>query len=954
MKRKFFQNAFLSIVMAAFLSTAFIANAQDLSAPLPIDSKVVKGTLPNGLTYYIRPNSKPQNKVELRLVVNAGSILEDDSQQGLAHFMEHMNFNGLEHFKKNELVSYLQSIGVEFGADLNAYTSFDQTVYILPIPTDKPGNLEKGFQIIEDWAHNALLTGEDIDGERNVVLEESRRGKGADDRMRKQYLPKLLAGSRYAERLPIGKDDILKNFKYDEVRRFYHDWYRPDLQAVVVVGDITADEAKKLIEQHFAGIKNPANEKERFYADVKPYTAPHAQVVTDKEATSYDFSIFFSARKEVKEKTLGDYRNNMVRNLFIQMLNKRLTDMSQSANPPFVNAYAYVSSVMARGYESFLMGVTPGNDINKSINAGIAELLRAQQFGFTKNELELAKKSVMSNVENVYNERNTTESARLINEYIDNYLTGEPIPGIENEYKYYQEMLPSITLEEVTQEANKWIAPEQTKSYYALLTGPDKGDAKLPNDAGLSSTVQAAFQQKVTPYEEKKVADKLLEKDPVPGKIVKEEKNENLGTVTYTLSNGVLVTVKKTDFKSDEILLQATKKGGTGNYGGGDNANTHFMSDVIESMGYGNFTPTELTDVLSGKTVGLTSSMGAFSDNLDGNSSVKDLPTLMELTYLQLTSPRKDEALYNAFAGKMKTQLMFLKSNPQVSFIDTLIKTLYHNDPRRPIAVPTEADFNNINVDRVLDIYKNEFSNADGFHFFLVGNVDEATLKPLLEKYIASLPSKGTTPDFKDNGLRPITGNKTLEYKKGSEPKSLVLGIYNGEMPYSEEDALKTDMLAQIITIKSIEEIREKMGAVYSGGFNGQFIQYPYAHYTIQMQMPCGPENVQAILKAAQGEIDAIKKDGPEAQDLEKVKATILEKRRENLKKNDYWIAKLQQIMMWGASQDRFLSGDDQVNKVSAADIKAIANKEFNGNNAFIAILNPETTAPAKAAEDKK
>src|SRR6185437_13446540 len=373
------RHAVMGAILAACVTGS--AYAQDLNAPMPIDPNVIKGTLPNGLTYYIRPNHKPENKVELRLFVNAGSILEDDNQRGLAHFMEHMNFNGTTHFQKNDLVSYLQSIGVEFGADLNAYTSFDETVYILPIPTDKPGNLEKGFQIIEDWAHNALLTDTDIDQERGVVLEESRLGKGADERMLKKYFPKLTEGTRYADRLPIGKDDILKTFKHETIRRFYRDWYRPDLQAVMVVGDIDTGTAMNMIRQHFAGLNNPAGERDRFYVDVKPRTKSDAMVVTDKEAMNSSLQILFPFYKKTDETTLGDYRNiNIKRQLVFSMINRHLNDLAQSGNPPFPFAQAYFND-MIHGYESFSVYTVFSNDgPQKALNAVAAELLRSKQY----------------------------------------------------------------------------------------------------------------------------------------------------------------------------------------------------------------------------------------------------------------------------------------------------------------------------------------------------------------------------------------------------------------------------------------------------------------------------------------------------------------------------------------------------------------------------------------------
>ncbi len=952
MLRKIFSRAALVCLLAGASISPLVTYAQSKDTKLPVDAKVKTGKLPNGLVYYIRPNNKPEKKVELRLVVNAGSILENDDQQGLAHFMEHMNFNGTKNYPKNKLVDFLQSIGVEFGADLNAYTSFDETVYILPVPTDKPGNLESGFQVIEDWAHNANLTETDINEERNVVLEESRLGKGAEDRMSKKYLPKLLGGSQYSLRLPIGKDDILKTFKPETIRSFYRDWYRPDLMAVAVVGDVTVEQAEALIKKHFSGLKNPAQARPRKAFEVKPYSETTAMVVTDKEATNYMFQLFFSAHKQQPNVTLGDYRGDMVKSLFIQILNRRFQELTRSANPPFAFGYGFAES-WARGYESFGLISSPTTDIETAVKAAVAELVKADEHGFTASELEIVKKEMLSNIEKLYNERNTTESGRLVDEYVRNFLQKEPIPGIENEYKYYQEMVPGITLQEVNAEAKKWVSREQNKTYFALVTGPDSKQMKVPTDMELKALVNEALQQKVTANAEKVVASNLLDKQPVAGKITGESTDKELGATTYTLSNGVKVTVKKTDFKSDEIVMTAVKKGGASNYGPEDKSNAKFMTEVIESMGYGKFTPTELTDALTGKTVELLPRMGEITSELDGKSSVKDFESLMQLTYLQLTEARKDEGLYGGFISTMKMQLQFLGSNPQVAFIDTMIKTMYHNDPRRPIAVPTTADVEKIDMNRVLDIYKNEYSNADGFHFFIVGNVDESTIKPMLEKYIASLPVKGTQPAFKDNGLRSIDGVKRLDFKKGQEQKSLVVTMTKGEMPYTEDLALQTDMIGEILSIKVIEEIREQMGAIYGGGFGGSFEKYPYAHYSVSGQFPCGPENVEPILKKAEEEIANLKANGPSQKDLDKVKLAKIEKRKESIKTNNYWNGKLAQLLFWDYSKERFLNMDNEINKITVADIKATANKVLDGKNSFTAVLFPEVIEAKKDAKTK-
>ncbi len=659
------------LCIALIAATTGFVTAQDLQSKLPTDPDVVTGKLDNGLTYYISNNHKPENKVELRMVVKAGAILENNDQQGLAHFMEHMNFNGTKNFQKNDLVSYLQSIGVQFGADLNAYTGFDQTVYILPIPTDKPGNLEKGFQIIEDWAHNALLTDKDIDEERGVVLEESRLGKGAEDRMRKIYFPKLAEGTLYAERLPIGKDDILKTFKYETIRSFYKDWYRPDLQAVIVVGDIDVATAKKMIVDHFGSLKNPPKERDRKYVDVVPRKAADAMVVTDKEATNSQLIIAFPFVKKHDEVTLGDYKKDLEKELAQSMLNTRLSDLAQSSDPPFPFAGTEFDGLV-HGYEAFTVyAAFSNNGYEKALNALTAEVVRAKKFGFTEDELERAKKDILSGTEKTYNERTTTNSRNYVEEYIQAFLDKEAFPGIANEYTYQKSMLPEIKLDDINTIIKEWVASPNT---FSLITAPDKSDVKLPNKNELLVMTMKGFSQDVKKKEEVKVAASLMDSKPTPGKVVSQKVEDGLGATTYTLSNGITVTIKPTDFKSDEILMKGIKQGGSNNYGLADRSNVHFATEVIDAMGVSTFSPTDLEKVLAGKKVGVEESISDIDDELNCSSTVKDFEAMLQLTYLTITKPRKDEGLFNAFKDKQKTMLAFMSSNPQAAFADTMVK----------------------------------------------------------------------------------------------------------------------------------------------------------------------------------------------------------------------------------------------------------------------------------------
>lgn len=936
------------MLAALFISSIFsTAKAQklDLNQPLPIDPDVTIGKLDNGLTYYIRPNSKPADKVELRLVVNAGSILEDDNQQGLAHFIEHMNFNGLEHFPKHELVNYLQKIGVKFGADLNANTGWDRTLYILPIPTDNPDNLANGFQIIADWAQGALLTTEEINAERDVISEELRmRDKNASSRMMEQFLPAIFNDSRYSYRLPGGKDSIIQNCSPDVLRKYYSDWYRPNLQAVVVVGDITVDKAKEMIKKYFGQFKNPANERERKYYAIQPYTHPDGMIVTDPEATGYGFSLFFPAQKQMRVKTIGDYKEMLVRRIFNRTLNRVLGDMTEKGNPPFTGAHASISgsfgglSMLNEGFE---LDFTPVKSYKTAIDSAVAAILRVRQYGFLENDIENTKKEILSFYEKSYNERDKSKSAAYVREYVGNFMRGETIPGIENEYKYAKAMLPTISTEDVSLLAKEILS--NSENFFALITAPEKGDIALPSKEELVKMVQSAFQQKVSaPKKDNNKATSLLVTAPTAGSIVSTKSDKDLGTTTYTLSNGILVTIKSTDFKDDEIIFKGVKYGGSGQFNAEEITDANYATKIVSSMGYGQFTPSQLSDFLSGRTLSLQASMGQSSNAVNGSSSVVDFETLLKLNYLKLTAPRMDKELFNSAVTKMKTRFKFMRANPQVAYLDTLMKVLYNNNPLAPIRFPTEEMLDGINAQNCIDIYKEQFSDAAGFHFFIVGNVKDKDLKPLIEKYIASLPTSDKKPMYKDNGLRPVAGEKVFKFYNGSNPKSLILSMYHGDnIKYSEALALKVDLLGQIMTMEIIDTIREKMAVIYSGGVQASLMQYPFAHYTIMSYLPCGPENVDKILAELAIEVKDFKTTGGPKSYLPKAKKATIETHKDNLNKNGYWVGKLEDIMVWGSSKDFFLNFDKKLNAIDNADIIKTA-KLLLGKNHFTAASFPE------------
>lgn len=937
MLKKFIsQRLFLFTLLTVHLA---IGQAQiNLGEKLPVDTSVTIGKLPNGLTYYIKRNAKPEQKVELRLVVNAGSINEDNDQQGLAHMAEHMAFNGTKNFRKNDIVSFLQEIGVGFGNDLNANTGFNQTIYILPVPTDKPANIEKGFRVLEDWAHNVTYLDDDIDGERPIILEESRLGKGAEERMFKKILPKLLKGSLYAERLPIGKDSIIKTFQYDAIRRFYRDWYRPDLMAVIVVGDISKSTAEDMIKKHFSSLANPANERERKTAAVPPYTENDALIVTDKEATSYDAVVEFPAYKIDPAATYGEYRQDMAKSLFTTMLNKRMQELTQQENPPFVYGGVMFNS-FTRGYENLEVYASSGDkEPSKAITAAMEEIEKVKRFGFTAPELERAKKNILASYEKAYNDRNKMESSGFVQEYIRHFLEQEPIPGIAAEYNIVKELLPGITVEDVNKVADR-IRGDQ--NIFAYIMGPEKNDIKLPSPESLLQTIAMAEKADVKPYEEKAIAENLLEKKPVAGKIVRKTTNAALGTTDLLLSNGATVTLKPTDFKNDEILMGASRYGGTSNYGAADRYNATYALSAINAMGFGNFSPTDIQKVLAGKSVSASPTLSGTTEGMSGNSTVKDLETMFQLAYLKLTAPRKDTSLFKSYVQKNKAQLTMLGANPQAVFFDTVMRTLYHNSPLAPINVPKASYFDSIRTDRIIQIYHERFGDAAGMHFVFTGSFSNEKIIPLIETYIASLPSKGKKSGYTDRKLRPISGKKELTVYKGEEQKSMIITFDYGEIPYSEDLDFRANAITEVLNIRIIEELREKIQGIYGGGIFGGLHKAPYPYYQFVVQLPCGPEKVDTLIKAMRNEIASLIKNGPSQQNLDKVKQQWRESHKEQLKQNGPWLSNLLAMKTEGEDINRFVHFENYVNKLTTKEVQDAAKLLFNGKNHFTAVLMP-------------
>ncbi|MGK5071578.1 M16 family metallopeptidase [Janthinobacterium sp. ZB1P44] len=929
---------------AVLLACACLAQAEiRLSDPLPLAPEVTVGKLPNGLTYYIKKNARPAQKVELRLVVKAGSILEDDDQQGLAHFTEHMAFNGSTHFKRNELISYLQSIGVKFGADLNAYTSFDETVYVLPIPTNKKENLEKGFLVLEDWAHGLKFNPADINSERGIVLEEARLGKGASDRMNKVLYPKLLNGSRYAERMPIGKESVLKTFKPEAIKRFYKDWYRPDLMAVMVVGDVEPGQAEKLIRQHFGKLKNPAKPRPRLYAEVPQRSQTEALVITDKEAPDDSVFIRYPIRAAQEPVTIADYRRQMIENLYGQMLSARMQELTQQANPPFIQGGSSMGKLV-RGYESFSAYALLGKGgLQPAVDALVQEDERARRFGFSQDELDRARKNMLRNYERAYSERDKSDSAGFVAEYSRNFLEQEAVPGIANELLYAQELLPQVTLQEINETVAK-VIPDQQKKLVVFMGGePKAGDAAstVPTQQQLLDAVAKAEQQKVEPRTEKVLASKLMDGPPAGGSIVAEKLNSAIGVTELTLGNGVRVLLKPTDFKNDQVLMGSTRFGGQSLFGDADIYNARYASAVVGSMGLKDLAPLDLQKVLAGKTVNVGASLGELSEGFGGSASSADVEAMLQLVYLYFHDVRKDAGLYQSFIGKQQDLAKNSMAQPEAVFYDAVQHAMYGDHPRVD-GVPRVADFDKVALDRSLDIFRQRFSSARDMTFIFAGSFELDKIKPLIASYLGTLPVGEVAHAYRDVGMRPVTGVVKKDIYMGSEPKSTISITFNGDVAYSDEQKLTLQALGEVLNLKVIEVLREKMSMIYGGGFETSMGQHPYGHYSVALNLPTGPENVDKVIAAAFAEISKMKADGPSAADLEKVKLNWITRQQKSLRENNYWMNQLMGSVTQGRDPAHILRYEQRVRAITPQAVKLAAQRYLDLHNYVQVVLYPE------------
>ncbi|MCD6354903.1 MAG: insulinase family protein [Prolixibacteraceae bacterium] len=929
-----------TFVVLFFLLNALLLSAQtnlDLSSKIPEDPQVSKGVLSNGMTYYVRANDNPKNRAELMLVVRAGSVDEDDDQQGLAHFCEHMAFNGTKNFPKHELINYFESIGMEFGPEINAFTGFDQTVFMLKVPLDSPEFMEKGLQVLYDWSSQITDSDEEIENERGVIHEEWRMGRGANDRMMQKWLPVFLQNSKYAKRLPIGKMDIVDHCPPEALRRFRHDWYRPDLEAVIVVGDFDQQEMVKTVKKKFSAIPAQKNPREKKYFDIPTHNETLVSIATDKEA-QYPVSFVYYKHPLEIPKTLGDYRTSILKNIYNGMINNRLAEKTQQADPPFLMGQSSFSELFGPTSVYNSVAVTKNDKIAEGLKAVLLENERVKKFGFTKTELERQKTAVLKSMEKLYNERNNQKSINYANEYQRNFLlTKEPFPGIENEYNYYKTFLPKISVDEINQLAEKWITNENR---VVIVTAPEAKGTKVPTKEEILALLNDVKTTKIEAYKDAVANVPLLADEPAGSKVVAEKKIEKVDAQEWTLKNGAKVILKSTDFKKDEILFNAWSPGGNSLYDVKDEVSADFATDVMTLSGIADFDKITLDKMLSDKVFSVSPYINQLREGFKGSSSVKDVETLLQMVYLYFTEPRFDPTSFQSLMTRMTGILENKAASPEAAFQDTLTTVLANYSPRkRPMTVDLLKE---ANLKRIKTISRERFKNASDFTFFFVGNIDTAKFKPLIEKYIGGIPSTREKEQWKDLGIEKPEGIVEKVVKKGKAQKSIQYIVFHGDFDYTSQNKVQLDAVGRILTTRLLEVIREDKSSVYSIGANPSSTKFPEQKYTVAIYYGTSPQKLAELKQAVFDEIKKFVKTGPTQEELNKAKEKMLREREVAVRENSFWMSILSNTYyLKNGDFSSFGTYNDLVNNLTVKSTKKAFKKYFDFKNYVSVALRP-------------
>ena len=912
---------------------------------LALDPRVVHGTLPNGLQYYVRQNREPRERAELRLVVDAGSVFEDEDQRGLAHLLEHMAFNGTTHFGEKELVDYLESIGMRFGPDVNAFTSLDETVYMLTVPTDSTALVATALQILGDWAHGITLDPGALDRERPVVVEEWRLGRGAEMRMFDQHLPVIFRGSRYAERLPIGRKEVIEEAPVEAVRRFYEEWYRPERMAVIAVGDFDVDSMVAGIERHFGGIPAPGEPVTRDTFPVPRHSETLVSVASDPEARITQVTVY-NKRPLRETGTVAAYRRSIVEGLHARMLNARFAEIAQRPGAPFIGAFAGQGRFVRPIEVSILGAVVPDGGAEEGVEALLTEADRAARHGFAPTELERAKAELLREVEGAYLEREKTESQGYANQYTGHFLTEDPAPGIETEWRLHQRFVPEITLEEVNRVADEWLTDEDR---VVVVSAPEKEGLEAPADADLLAVVQAVESAPVEPWRDEVSSGPLVAAPPSPGTLAGTRTFEAIGTVEWTFDNGVVVVARPTDFKADEILLRAWSPGGTSIVPDSLVVTAEFASGVVFEGGVADRSRIDLEKSLAGRKVALRPFVADVGEGFFGSASPEDLETMLELVWLYATAPRRDAEAFEAFRERYRTVFANRSANPETVFQDTLAVTLSQHHPRAWL--PTVATVDRLDLDRAHAIYESRFADAGDFTFILVGAFDPDTLLPLVTRWLGSLPSAGREETWVDNGVDPPSGVVVKTVRKGIEPKGQTEIVFAGDAAWNPEDRYVMRSLVDYLRIRLRETLREDLGGTYGVRATGGLQRWPDEEYQVRLGFGADPARVEALVDTLFLELEALK-EGADEETVAKVREAQRRELETDLRQNAWWVAQLEDAWTNDLEPTRILEHEERIAALDAAAITAAARRWLPADRFVRVTLMPEPGGePAEGAQ---
>ena len=928
----------------AVLCTALVSMAQQPQMPpIPTDPNVRIGKLENGLTYYIRHNELPENRADFYIAQKVGSILEEDNQRGLAHFLEHMCFNGTTNFPGKGIINWLETIGVKFGQNLNAYTSIDETVYnINNVPVTRDGIVDSCLLILHDWANDLTLAEAEIDNERGVIHEEWRTGQGAMMRMYEQALPKAFEGSKYGHRLPIGTIEVIDNFPYKALRDYYEAWYRPDQQGIIVVGDIDVNKVEIKIKELFSPIEMPANAPERKYEVVPDNKEPIITIAKDKEQPATIIYLWHKhpATPNEAKGNIGYLVQGYMFHMISSMMHARLEELRQGANPPFIQATSGNNDfLLAKTTEAFVgMAVSKDDGIPTALSALIREIERARKFGFTASEYSRAKADYLRGLESAYNERDKMKNNQYVQEYVRHFIDNEPIPGIETEYALMNQLAPNIPVEAINS-----ILPQLIKEENIVINifGPDKESMIYPTEAEILDILKKTKAEEITAYVDKVSDEPLMKETPKAGKIVKTETGP-YGSTALTLSNGVRVVIKNTDFKADEIRMTAFSPGGTSMFDTKEAIQLRMLNSVAGLGGLGNFSNVDLEKVLAGKKVGISASVSGLTERVNGNCSPKDFETLMQLVYLSFTAPRMDNDAFESFKQRTKASLANQEANPSTALSDTLNHEMYGN---HPMAMRFKAEMvDQIDYNRIMEMYMDRFKEAGDFTFLFVGNINLEEVKPLIETYLGGLPTINRKENFKDIKMDIRKGaHKNVFEKEMETPKATVINIISGHCDFTPKNNLLMSMLSQAMNMVYLETIREKEGASYGVSAFGQMNCYPKPEAIFQIYFDTDPAKREKMEQIVMAELQKVAKEGPNPEHLAKVKEYMLKQYTESIKENGYWLNQLHEYYF--SNIDMNTNYEKLVNEMTVEDVKNFTKALLDQGNII------EVTMTAKEAK---